>query len=174
MSAKLIRMSDASVPPEKLPKGTRAVAGYIGGNTPHVWTKKEWQQYGRIKKLPIWVYEDSDPLGQGFDILEQLFELNVPKGSPVVLDLETLVIPVAVTDIAEVVNWCGYKLWVYGSRDNLFSNPSCNGYWVADPTNVPHMYNGPKIRATQYEESHDGWDLSDVTDWAYLDQMKAW
>ncbi len=50
-----VKMFDASVPPASAPAGYRAVAGYIGGDTPHVWTKAEWRRFDQLPKLPIWV-----------------------------------------------------------------------------------------------------------------------
>src|SRR5258706_15218366 len=49
-----VKMFDASVPPASAPAGYRAVAGYIGGDTPHVWTKAEWRRFDQLPQLPIW------------------------------------------------------------------------------------------------------------------------
>ena len=53
-----VKMFDASTPPSSAPPGYHAVAGYIGGDTPHVWTDAEWKRFGRLRKLPIWVRSD--------------------------------------------------------------------------------------------------------------------
>jgi hypothetical protein len=53
-----VKMFDARVPPASAPAGYRAVAGYIGGDTPHVWTDAEWKRFGSLPKLPIWVRSD--------------------------------------------------------------------------------------------------------------------
>src|SRR5258708_14891264 len=50
-----VKMFDASEPPAPAPAGYRAVAGYIGGDTPHVWTDAEWRRFARLHKLPTWV-----------------------------------------------------------------------------------------------------------------------
>jgi hypothetical protein len=53
-----VKMFDARVRPASAPAGYRAVAGYIGGDTPHVWTDAEWKRFGSLPKLPIWVRSD--------------------------------------------------------------------------------------------------------------------
>jgi hypothetical protein len=45
-----VKMFDASTPPASAPPGYRAVAGYIGGDTPHVWTGAEWRRFGKLRK----------------------------------------------------------------------------------------------------------------------------
>lgn len=35
----LFKMFDAAYPPATAPAGCSIAAGYIGGNTPHVWTE---------------------------------------------------------------------------------------------------------------------------------------
>jgi hypothetical protein len=71
-----VKMFDARVPPASAPAGYRAVAGYIGGDTPHVWTDDEWKRFGSLPKLPIWVADlrrewavhVSAPAGQGHSV----------------------------------------------------------------------------------------------------------
>ena len=87
-----VKMFDASSPPASAPHGYRAVAGYIGGDTPHVWTDAEWRRFGSLRKLPIWVRSNPaqvDAEADSFAALERLFELKIPRGTTVALDLET-------------------------------------------------------------------------------------
>lgn len=146
-------MWDASSPPATAPGGYDAAAGYIGGNTPHVWTVPEWKRLGGLPKLPIWVR--SNPAGHtghddGFAALEQLYTIGCPRGSTIALDLETAIAQAYVISFNQVMTWAGFYVWVYGSRSTVFGNPACAGYWVADYTGQAHMVIGPAVRATQY------------------------
>jgi hypothetical protein len=179
----MIKMADASCPPAAPLEGISVYAGYIGGNTPHVWTRKEWDVFDGCKKLPIFVRSSPCGANQGitdaFAALRRLFELGVPKGTAVVLDLEAAVDVPYVNSFQSVISsWAGYLLWVYGSSSTLFQNPACDGYWVADPTNQPHSYEHPQVWATQYAEnvSIDAAqvDLSVVRYWPYLESLQAW
>ena len=171
-----VKMYDASTPDVSLPADAKIVAGYIGGDTPHVWTYSQWRFFGRLKKLPIYVV--SNPSGRNatqdaFDCLMRLFVLGVPKGSPVVLDLETAIDAPYVHGFYQVIKWAGYKLWVYGSLDFVVRNPPCDGYWVADYTGVPHMAITGFTKATQYATGLK-WDFSLVKYWQYRWVLRTW
>ena len=130
-----VKMFDASVPPASAPGGYRAVAGYIGGNTPHVWTEAEWKRFGKLHKLPIWVRSDPanvDAEDDAFGALKRLYELRVPRGITVVMDLEAAVDACYVHKFQSVMRWAGFYAWVYGSVSTVFKNPPADGYWVAD------------------------------------------
>ena len=89
-----VKMFDASTPPSSAPSGYRAVAGYIGGDTPHIWTDAEWKRFGRLRKLPIWVRSNPSAVNaqaDAFAALERLYQLRVPRGVTIALDLETAV-----------------------------------------------------------------------------------
>lgn len=145
------KMQDSSTP-VKFQPGMKAVAGYIGGDTPHVWTPLEWERYKGIPKLPIFVRSTPGTVAEGRDdgwiAVQQLFALGVPKGKAVAYDKETDISPAQVLGFRLVVEWAGYRVWVYGSRDFVFRNPSRN-YWPADYTNVPH-WPTRNSRACQY------------------------
>lgn len=165
-------MFDASTPPTSAPSLFRAVAGYIGGATPHVWTNEEWARFPSLKKLPIWVSTAAiagDPFGadkDGAAILDRLHALGVPKRTAVVVDLETRVHPEYVGKLQGIVNRGGYFLWPYGSASTLFGNPAANGYWVADYTGKRFMYSHRGTRATQYAEG-TAIDQSQLKQWSY-------
>lgn len=173
----MARMFDASTPPDHAPAGYQAVAGYIGGATPHVWTHAEWDRFNALKKLPIWVGRivtgAPAPQNEAFEALRRLFELHVPKGSPVVLDLETHVDGPYVRSFGAVLSWAGYRTWVYGSASSLFRNPPLGGYWVADYTGTPFMYQHKDVRATQYA-SGQTYDSSTVQTWQFLHRLRRW
>lgn len=165
-------MADASQPPPGDPAGADIIAGYIGGDTPHIWTKAEWDQYKTLRKLPIWVRSQrGDGNADGFDALKQLYRLGVPKGTTVVYDLETLVYGAMVTAFSNVMAWGGYQTWIYGSADYVFGNPPCAGYWVADYKGQPFMYPHSAVRATQYAAGVDGYDWSEVKGWQYAHKL---
>jgi len=165
-------MADASQPPGDPPAGAQVIAGYIGGDTPHVWTPADWHQYKGLRKLPIFVRSQrGNGTGDGFAALAQLYRLGVPKGCNVVYDLETLVYGAMVTAFRNVLAWGGYHTWVYGSADYVFGNPPCDGYWVADYTGQPFMYPHSAVRATQYEAGVDGYDWSEMKPWQYQNRL---
>lgn len=165
-----VKMFDASVPPTSAPGGYRAVAGYIGGDTPHVWTEAEWKRFGRLHKLPIWVRSDPadvDPETDAFGALQRLYQLRVPRGITVVIDLETAVNVSYVRRFHSVLRWAGFYVWVYGSASTVFGNPVAEGYWVSDyagkgPFMYPHRY----VKATQYDNGPH-YDSSLVKRWQY-------
>jgi hypothetical protein len=175
-------MSDASSPPEDVPGDTHIVAGYIGGNTGHVWTREQWAHFGRLKKLPIFV-RNSSTLGNGsrasgvddaFAALRMLDDLRVPKGSTVVYDMETLIYGALAGDFWLTLRKYGYYTWLYGSARYVLQNPPCSGYWAADWDDVPKLYHGQHVVAKQYAANVDGWDLSVVTGWQVTHRIKTW
>jgi hypothetical protein len=160
-------MFDAAFPPAKAPAGYSAVAGYIGGDTPHVWSHEEWARFGSLRKLPIYVRSSGgNAVADATSALISLYSLGVPKNKAMALDLETQVNPSFVNEFVGIMNWVGYKVWVYGSASTVFKNPPGNGYWVADYTGSPFMYNHAKVRATQYA-SNQSIDSSLIKTWQY-------
>jgi hypothetical protein len=162
-----LNMFDASTPPATAPADFEAAAGYIGGDTPHVWTSAEWDRFRHLYKLPVYVRSNdgTDPVTDAFAALEQLYRLGVPmgKGLRVALDLETRVAPAYVDGFHAVLAWAGYRVWVYGSASTLFGNPACEGYWVADYAGKgPFMYSHSLVRATQWTAGKE-YDSSLVT-----------
>ncbi len=86
-----------------------------------------------------------------FSALRRLYQLAVPVGSRIALDLETRIAPAYVKVFQAVTSHFGYRLWVYGSASTVFSNPPCNGYWVADYAGKgPFMYPHADVLATQW------------------------
>jgi hypothetical protein len=172
-------MWDASTPPQTLPTGYDAAAGYVGGDTPHVWTLAEWRNLGSLPKLPIWV-RSNPPTGatqaaaQGkadaFAALEQLYKIGCPRGYTVALDLETAVSGALVNAFGSVMRWAGFYVWVYGSKSTVFGNPGLDGYWVADYTGQPHFATGPDVRATQWTDG-PAIDKSLVKWWSWRNRL---
>jgi hypothetical protein len=148
-------MWDASTPPAAPPPGFSAAAGYLGGDTPHVWTRAEWRRVGSLAKLPIWVRSDPgggvEGVADAGNALHQLYAIDARPGCTVALDLETAAAVPYVTAFHSVMGFFGYRVWVYGSRSTVFANPECDGYWVADYTGEPHYPAHPAVRACQYQ-----------------------
>lgn len=127
-----------------------AVLGYLGGpSVYHTWSLQDWKGYPRNPKIPIWV-GGQDGSGEGWAALQALWLLGVPSGKVVVLDLEERVHRTYVDAFGGVLRWAGFKVWPYGSTGTIFANPQLNGYAVADPTGVQHMYPHPGVRLTQW------------------------
>jgi hypothetical protein len=125
------------------------VFGYYGGPMAlNIWDNSAWRAFGSYK-VPIWVGGMAGaPEGQ--QAVAKLQQLEVPTGCETLLDMETRVDRTYVEHFGEVLQGAGYKVLVYGSISTLFKNPQLNGYAVADPTGVPHMYPHPGVRMTQY------------------------
>lgn len=170
---------DASTPPQKVPAGYKVAIGYIGGPTPHVWTRSEWQRFNGMKKLPVMVASiavkrAADPEVEAFTALRMLYRLNVPKGHPVMWDLETAINPSYVALVGQVMHWAGYRVWPYGSVSTIFSNPALDGYAVADYKGIgPFAYPHPNVRMTQYAAGTQ-YDSNVVQRFQYLFRLKAW
>lgn len=137
MSFQIRWMYDASDPNFIRPQ-LYAVAGYIGGDTPHVWTQAEWRMSGNALRLPIFTAsnrEDNNAaaITDGATIRQLLAELGVPHGKTVAVDIETRVYSDYLDELNEQL--LDYKLMPYGSISALVQNPPCSGgRWGADWT----------------------------------------
>ena len=152
-------MIDAAFPPgaPTIPPGTHAIAGYLGGHTPHPWAVVEWQRFPHLRKLPIWVPGQAIEVPEAAntvscDIVRAAKHLGVSKGCPIVIDLETAQVSGFDANVIDDLHFVGYKVWTYGSRSTVFANPAGDGYWVADYTHSPHMVSGPNVVATQWTD----------------------
>jgi hypothetical protein len=125
------------------------VIGYYGGPVAfHVWSASDWSAFGGYK-LPVWVGGYAGTT-EGEQAVSALKRLGVPPGCETMLDMETRVDRTYVGNFWDVLVDAGYRVLVYGSVSTLFKNPACNGYAVADPTGVPHMYPHAAVRLTQW------------------------
>ncbi len=193
----LRRMFDAAWPPTSPPK-VDAVAGYVGGGTPHIWSDAEWaasmQKSGARYKLPIFVRvppTPRDPRAEARFCLDWAARHQQPKGTLIALDYETAVDATYLGAFDDVIVAGGYKCIVYGTRRTVLQNPRpSGGYWTATWNNIPHLDAGASI--TQYGGDTtlgQPWDINAVADSAllwdtqedsmdaetkqYLDTMKA-
>lgn len=167
----LLTMYDASTPPSN-PPHTDVVAGYIGGNTPHVWTDAEWSSQKAKYRLPIYVRSVKDQtealpvLGDAnedaIEAVNWMIAHHVPTGCTLALDLETRIDAVYVREFDRIVSMHGFKVLEYGSLSSISQDPITSaGRWVAHWTGASHQE--PGAEATQYENL-PGWDLSVISD----------
>lgn len=154
--------------PANLRGSTGVILGYlVAPNALNGWTATEWGWFEANYKIPIWVGGMAGE-AEGWGCLQQLYALGVPSGKGIILDLETRIDKTYVNAFGSVLQWAGFKVWPYGSASTLFQNPQLNGYAVADPTGVPHMYPHPGVRITQYA-FNGSTDSDAVKDWLIQD-----
>jgi hypothetical protein len=135
--------------PANLHRWNGLVFGYYGGPlATNVWAASDWRAFGGYK-VPIWVGGYAGAR-EGEEAVSALKRLEVPKGCETLLDMEVRADRTYVEHFGEVLQGAGYRVLVYGSISTLFKNPQLNGYAVADPTGVAHMYPHPGVRMTQY------------------------
>lgn len=167
-------MYDAAFPAARPPHWYCA-AGYIGGNTPHVWTSAEWAAQPAPFRLPIWTADNrvNSPASAASDapvILARLEALGVPPGVAVALDGETRIFPAYLEELNELLG--AYKLVDYGSLAFVTSNPvTSGGRWAADWTNritdAVALCGHEGIVAVQWANDkmrHTPWDWSVIED----------
>jgi hypothetical protein len=166
-------MFDAAYPPPEPYPGCQAVAGYIGGNTPHVWTVDEWLRFGHLVQFPIWTgYLEADPVGHAQQCAAAMHAHGWNPGSPdrraVILDEETQVNAAWLDEFAGVIWDAGYQTFIYGSLATVLGNPPKEGYLVADWNRVPAIPPYANVIGCQYQADIP-WegtqvDLSVITD----------
>jgi hypothetical protein len=129
---------DASVPPAARPAAD-VVGFYIGGDTPHIWTKAEVDGTKPRWRLPIWVRSDPTTPEQAAldaaEALRQLEALGATNTCLVVIDVETAADDPYVEAFAAGIRSGDHDhpLMVYGSAGNLFQTAAGHLTWVADP-----------------------------------------
>lgn len=144
-------MYDAAYPPGHPPRWP-VVAGYLGGDTPHVWHLAEWEHQPARYRLPIWVRSNPGAVNVAHDAaacLTAAHAVGVPHGATVALDFESAVNADYVRGFERVLLADGYGTLLYGSASTVRRNPQPNrGYWAAHWTGAAHME--PDAAATQY------------------------
>jgi hypothetical protein len=169
-------MWDAAYPPANPPQAA-AVAGYIGGATPNIWSDAEWNvalsRSGARYRLPIFVRvppTTRDPRVEARWCAQWAENHRQPHGTLICLDYETAINAAYVNAFDDVLVAAGYKCILYGSRNAVMQNPRpSGGYWTATWNNVPHIDTGATI--TQYGGDvtlGQPYDLSLVADSAPL------
>lgn len=127
-------MADASTPPPSRPV-LYAVAGYIGGDTPYVWTQDDWDDQPAQFRLPIFTASNREDIAcaageDAWEIRHELAALNIPTRFTVAVDIETRVYSTYLDALN--VYLAPRPLMVYGSLDTLLRNPlTSGGRWAA-------------------------------------------
>lgn len=170
------RMYDAVTPQTGL-VGYDVVAGYAGGNTPHVWSRAEWDSTTQRYRLPIWVR--SNPQGEIQAVTEArkfsayLDSIGCPHGVTLALDYETAQNQTYLNAFqTEIYSLRHSLVALYGSLSTVVQNhnPS-GGYWIADWDNlqdfpagsIAHQYmNHPNYDASVISDSVVLWDTRPV------------
>jgi peptidoglycan hydrolase-like protein with peptidoglycan-binding domain len=138
--------------PLATPLPVDGVAFYIGGNTPHVWTKAEIEAQPARYRLPVFVRSDPSNASATADVaaaVTYLHQLGAPAGCLVAWDLETADDPGYISAVYRNLAGAGYKLIVYASQSVITQEGNPDGlYWGADWTGSPHLH-APDVM-TQY------------------------
>lgn len=142
---------DAAYPPSN-PPATDGVCFYIGGDTPHIWSKAEVAAQPARYRLPVFVRSNPNGASATNDVtsaVKQLHAYGVPEGSLVAWDLETAADAGYIIAVYRLLKAAGYVLIVYGSQSTVFGNDNPDGlYWGADWTGRQHLASRNEI--TQY------------------------
>lgn len=163
-------MADASVPPASRPH-LYAIAGYIGGDTPEVWTPNDWAGQPALFRLPIYTAANREDIAcaageDAWEIRDALTALSVPLRFTVAVDIETRVYSTYLQALDAFLS--PRPLMVYGSLSTLLRCPlTSGGRWAAewghgiDP--ALHDIGQHGIRAFQWENAEQAgrdYDLS--------------
>ena len=150
---------DSAFPPEPHPTGFDGWAFYLGGDTPHVWSKTEIDALPERFRLPIWTRSNPQQVNAATDVamaIAQLETIGAPKGILVALDSETSVDPNYVAEFYYGLRNAGYTLIDYGSQSTVFGNKNPDGYyWGAEWTNQPHIVPGDDMTQWESLSSYD-------------------
>lgn len=162
MSNSLVRMFDASVPPAAPYPGCQAVAGYIGGNTPHVWTAAEWNRAsdgGRLAQLPIWVgFGEASPVQHAQQAAAAAVKRgwaahHAPAWRAIVADVENVAETAWLEQFGAELRQQGFLCWPYMSASVLASDPPGYTVWLAAWDGVDDVPPIHDVLAHQY--AHD-------------------
>lgn len=159
----LFRMFDAAYPPATAYPGCQAVAGYIGGNTPHVWTQAEWLRFSSLRQLPVWVgYLEDDPVQHARSAAAAAQALGWRPFRPgtwraIVADMEAQMDEPWLLAFGTELQSLGFLCWPYMSLSALPSVPPGYTVWLADWNGVPAIPPVHDVIAHQYQPNV-AWD----------------
>ncbi len=163
-------MYDAAFPPNNPPPWD-VVAGYAGGDTPHVWTLAEWNSQPARYRIPIFTRSNPsthNPTTDAAAMLAKLANIGAPKGCLTALDFETAINGPYVTAYDKALIAGGYRVMIYGSQSYVLQNPKpSGGYWVAKYDAVKSLPNIAGVVAKQYANDTmlgQPWDGNVISD----------
>lgn len=137
----LVRTFDAAFPPRAPFPGCAGVCGYVGGNTPHVWTATEWNaasDNGRLGQLPIWVgFGEADPAEHARQAAAAATALgwepfHRPDWRAIVADMEAVSELAWLLAFGDELRRFGFLCWPYFSEVALPSDPPGFTVWLAE------------------------------------------
>ena len=151
------KVFDAAVPPETAPAGFAGAMGYIGGNTPHVWTPAEWRRFEHLSQFPVWVPNlTADAGAQGVAAANAMKKLGwaaflpEPDRRVLIIDLEAAQVPAFYRNMAISVEAEGFVPVAYGSLSTVLENAASHviaAHWDVIPVIPP----GQTLHGLQYE-----------------------
>lgn len=155
-----------------------AVAFYLGGMTPHIWTPLQVHRQTARYRHPIWVFGNNPGhnggILDGWSAVQAAKALGVPAGTAISLDMETNkadAADVAYVEAARsVIAEQGYFTSLYGSLSTITAYPAFGGgKWVADWTGQPHLTGITGEWACQFVAggqmgNPEPWDISVIKD----------
>jgi hypothetical protein len=163
-------MVDSAFPLRAAPPGgwRDIILIYSGGDTVHAWTTAEILSMPARYRWPCWVRSNPSQvsaIADAANFVAWLRSHGVPKGTCVILDLETAVDGLYVDIFNTTLRTAGYKVTKYGSTSTIFRNPKTDGgTFVAEPgSNVLTTVGDTVARQWGFE---GGYDLSIVKDQA--------
>lgn len=115
---------------------TDVACGYIGGDTPHVWSYAEWASRPERWRLPIYVRSyPGNGSADGAQAKQYCQGLGMPAGAVIGYDLEQLQdAPMCYAFAAAIAP---YVCMVYGAESYVRANPP--PWWEAAWNNVPNI-----------------------------------
>jgi|SRR5215469_9226375 len=170
--------ADASRPDvATLPSGTQIICGYVGGDTPHVWTLDEWNEFlevdSAVRFLPIYV-DSNASFNSGTDLAKAAVNAVKERGwAPfqanrrvIVIDCEENTNYEYYSEASDAIWTAGFVMVQYrssGSVGNDQQSPP-DLTWVAVPGQPK-----PKAQIWAGYQYHWGkeWDLDTFTQYVY-------
>lgn len=129
--------------------------GYIGGDTPHVWTPQEWAGRPERWRLPIYVRSFAgNGAADGAQARGWAQNMRMPAGAVIAYDLEQLQDAPMVNAFKAAI--APYVCMVYGAESFVRANPA--PWWEAAWNNSPTL-DSPSAWGHQYL-STNAYDLN--------------
>jgi hypothetical protein len=156
---------DAETPPATAPPHCGAVLGYIGGaRAARVWTLEDWLRFSSLRQFPCYVPTvGTNPVGQAAEAVALMRARGWRITRSVIFDLENATDPEWWAVVQTRVDELQQDPVAYGSASTLFSNEARKN-WAARWNNVPVLYPGLSVQATQYAANlADGGTLIDLS-----------
>lgn len=161
----LVHVADAAYPPAlaTLPADLFAIAGYVGGDTPHIWSADERQTYidHGLQWWAIWTMPerrlsvfDAEQAADG--MLAALRSMAYPSHLPVLLDVEQSAWSASPLAAADAI-----RAWKAGMNDGGYPHAFAYVPWAAQFDWVAYWTN---VRPTTLPPGVIGWQYGgDVT-----------